>query len=365
MHLAVRRGGAAVGARGLRTPGLQRRLPATGSCIASGGGARGFSFSPRSFFSSSASAGNSRGAAKAAAFFLDAQAACKNKRCALRKGVTAAPEACGEDSYFVSPSVVGVADGVGGWNENGVDPGEISRSLMRNASAFVRESADAGLEVTTQRVLAHAYAQALLDESVEAGSTTACLVRVKESAAGTPVLEYSNLGDSGFVVIRDNTVIFRSKFQVRATRFPVVAIFFTPLVVDPLLLLTFACDLLCATLQYYGRAPYQLAKIPPRFKSYGAIENHPRDVRLASWRWKKPIRVVVRRELTDCLCAAGAAVPWLVQADSGEIEVQDGDIIVLATDGVWDNFSPTLVRAPSFQPVREVGHGYDCLRYLS
>lgn len=41
----------------------------------------------------------------------------------------------------------------------------------------------------------------------------------------------------------------------------------------------------------------------------------------------------------------------LLQADSGEVEVQDGDIIVLATDGVWDNFAPNLMRAPTFQPV--------------
>lgn len=32
--------------------------------------------------------------------------------------------------------------------------------------------------------------------------------------------------------------------------------------------------------QYYGRAPYQLAKVPLRFKHYGAIENQPSDVRI-------------------------------------------------------------------------------------
>jgi hypothetical protein len=36
---------------------------------------------------------------------------------------------------------------------------------------------------------------------------------------------------------------------------------------------------LCSVVQCYGRAPYQLAKIPLRFKQYGAIENHPNDVR--------------------------------------------------------------------------------------
>ncbi|GMF34541.1 unnamed protein product [Phytophthora lilii] len=174
----------------------------------------------RAFHLSSAAgkpAGNSR-VASAASFFLDAKAACKSKRCALGKdhsGIGANPAACGEDSFFLTPDVVGVADGVGGWNENGVDPGKISRSLMRNAAVFVRQQTANNESATTQQVLAHGYNQALLDDEVEAGSTTACIVRLKQSPEGKPVLEYSNLGDSGFVVIRNGEIIFRSKFQVR------------------------------------------------------------------------------------------------------------------------------------------------------
>lgn len=225
MHLAGRRS-AVVGARPLRNRLQRQGMHMTNSSASSSGGAsRSFSassFLPRNFFSSSsAGSSNSSKTARAAAFFLDAKAACKGKRCALGKngsGIVSAPESCGEDSFFVSPSIVGVADGVGGWNENGVDPGEISRSLMRNASLFVKKNADANVEVTTSNVLAYGYKQALLDDNVEAGSTTACIVRVKESDAGTPILEYSNLGDSGFVIIRDNAVVFRSKFQVSPWR---------------------------------------------------------------------------------------------------------------------------------------------------
>jgi serine phosphatase RsbU (regulator of sigma subunit) len=45
----------------------------------------------------------------------------------------------------------------------------------------------------------------------------------------------------------------------------------------------------------------------------------------------------------------------LLQADSGEIDVQDGDLVVLATDGVWDNFSPDLQKAPPQFPVSRAG----------
>lgn len=173
---------------------------------------------PSTARSFSADASVQRDVASAASYFFDAKAACKNKRCALgqdHSGIVANPTACGEDSYFLSSRIVGVADGVGGWNENGVDPGEISRCLMRNAGQFVKQQAELKKDVSTLQVLAHGYEQALRDDSVEAGSTTACIIKVKEAADGKPVLEYTNLGDSGFVIIRDGKVIFRSKFQVR------------------------------------------------------------------------------------------------------------------------------------------------------
>ncbi|RLN87999.1 hypothetical protein BBJ28_00017205 [Nothophytophthora sp. Chile5] len=180
-----------------------------------------FGSNPYSTAAGKPAASDSSRAASAASFFLDAKAACKGKRCALGKdnsGINANPATCGEDSFFLTPDVVGVADGVGGWNDNGVDPGKISRSLMRNASLFVRQQAARDQSPTTLEVLTHGYNQAVLDDEVEAGSTTACIVRLKQSVEGKPVLEYTNLGDSGFVVIRAGEIIFRSKFQVRGWR---------------------------------------------------------------------------------------------------------------------------------------------------
>lgn len=39
----------------------------------------------------------------------------------------------GEDAYFIAEHCLGVADGVGGWAEIGVDPGLYSRQLMQFA----------------------------------------------------------------------------------------------------------------------------------------------------------------------------------------------------------------------------------------
>ena len=67
--------------------------------------------------------------------------------------------------------------------------------------------------------------------------------------------------------------------------------------------------------KYHGIAPYQLAKLPPELKNQGCIESSVED------------------------------------ADCGEFEVQEGDIVVLATDGVWDNFASDLRQRGSFLPV--------------
>ena len=93
------------------------------------------------------------------------------------------------------------------------------------------------------------------------------------------MLDFANLGDSGFVIIRDHQVVFRSEFQ------------------------------------NHGRAPYQLAKVPRQFQGEGAIESQPEE------------------------------------ADCGRLLLEVGDVIVLGTDGVWDNFAPNLNEIGSFFPV--------------
>ena len=48
----------------------------------------------------------------------------------------------GEDAHFVSQAgggAIGVADGVGGWAESGINPAEYSRTFMRVACAFIEK----------------------------------------------------------------------------------------------------------------------------------------------------------------------------------------------------------------------------------
>ena len=99
----------------------------------------------------------------------------------------------GQDSFFavsnaaLGCAVMGVADGVGGWRDNGVDSGEISRAIMRAARNFaVRTCSDAAsaeskkdianFMLNPSSLLTLAYLDVKASKMVEAGSTTACIV---------------------------------------------------------------------------------------------------------------------------------------------------------------------------------------------
>eukprot|EP01112_Ceratiomyxa_fruticulosa_P013628 TRINITY_DN3842_c0_g1_i1.p1 TRINITY_DN3842_c0_g1~~TRINITY_DN3842_c0_g1_i1.p1 ORF type:complete len:461 (-),score=104.20 TRINITY_DN3842_c0_g1_i1:583-1965(-) len=118
----------------------------------------------------------------------------------------------GEDAYFVSEDhkVLGVADGVGGWAEVGVDPSEYSRSLMEGA----RLSADSTTSPHDRdpvEIMQDAYR---FSSSIK-GSSTCCIVLLDGS-----YLSCANLGDSGFMVVRGSDIIYRSKEQQHSFNFP-------------------------------------------------------------------------------------------------------------------------------------------------
>ncbi|KAL6055983.1 PPM-type phosphatase domain-containing protein [Balamuthia mandrillaris] len=113
----------------------------------------------------------------------------------------------GEDAYFISLSgrVIGVADGVGGWGEVGVDPGLFSRTLMSEAQKIADEAFAAGIEPTPSQVLEEAFE---LTKGIEGSSTATVLLLASDNK-----LHYSSVGDSGFLIIRDGEIIFRSEEQ--------------------------------------------------------------------------------------------------------------------------------------------------------
>lgn len=99
----------------------------------------------------------------------------------------------GEDSHFIcaEKQTFGVADGVGGWAKKGIDPGEYARELMDNAVFAIEDQPIGG--VNPMAVLNEAF----LNTEAQ-GSSTACILTLKGN-----VLHSVNIGDNGFVLIRD------------------------------------------------------------------------------------------------------------------------------------------------------------------
>lgn len=176
----------------------------------------------------------------------------------------------GDDAYFTAKyrtaDVLGVADGVGGWRNYGIDPGEFSSFLMRTCERLVTSGRFSCTEPTS--LLARSYYELLENKQPILGSSTACIVILNKE---TSTLYTANIGDSGFVIVRRGKVIHRSEEQ-----------------------------------QHYFNTPFQLS-LPPVTHTTQVLGDRP-----------------------EC-------------ADTSSFQVENGDVILLATDGVFDNVPDSLL----------------------
>ena len=101
----------------------------------------------------------------------------------------------GEDAYFHNPEILVVADGVGFWDTVGIDPGFYSRKLVRNVKNFYFKKK-------------RFFNRDLKQLDLEAGKhdklkgTSTLVFAVFDDFTGE--LKTSNLGDSGFIILREN-----------------------------------------------------------------------------------------------------------------------------------------------------------------
>jgi protein phosphatase PTC7 len=124
-----------------------------------------------------------------------------------------------EDSYFVTTlmlpgeqesslrpfTYMGVADGVGSWREYGVDPRKFSRRLMEESENVLLESSRNGKGdghkfrqvVSPAEVMVQAYERVKAENVI--GSSTACIALFDGMRHQ---LHFSNLGDCGIIVLR-------------------------------------------------------------------------------------------------------------------------------------------------------------------
>ena len=170
---------------------------------------------------------------------------------------------CGEDSFFVSNTykTIGIADGVGGWRDEGYDSTVFANELMRLAKLFTETHRD---ERDPEVILEQAFGRLKAEAFVPAGSSTATIASLRE-VGGKTILDVANLGDSGMFLIREEQVLARVHEKAHGIN-----------------------------------APFQLAVLPEKFKGK-AYEDRVTDS--------------VREQF----------------------EVKEGDVIVMGTDGLFDN----------------------------
>ncbi|ESL06726.1 hypothetical protein TRSC58_05597 [Trypanosoma rangeli SC58] len=126
---------------------------------------------------------------------------------------------CGEDSFFVANTykVIGVADGVGGWRDEGVDPALFSNTLMENAKLFAETHRK---ELNPEVILQSAFDKVLNDKDVKAGSATALVATLRKEDSGKHILDVANVGDSGLLVVRNREVLHRVHEKVHGFNAP-------------------------------------------------------------------------------------------------------------------------------------------------
>lgn len=84
-------------------------------------------------------------------------------------------ETGGEDAHFIctEEQALGVADGVGGWADVGIDAGVYSRELMSNSVNAIKEEPKGSIDPARVLEKAHLSTKAR-------GSSTACIIALTE-----------------------------------------------------------------------------------------------------------------------------------------------------------------------------------------
>jgi serine/threonine protein phosphatase PrpC len=123
----------------------------------------------------------------------------------------------GEDAYFISTAghgAIGVSDGVSAWAEDGIDPGEYSRTLVQYCSEAIEERAISAARAANKGAFVAKFdPRSVLRFAQQCtckpGSATVVLAALQPQGK----LHVANLGDCGVKVVRDGKVLFETQPQ--------------------------------------------------------------------------------------------------------------------------------------------------------
>ncbi|KAL9289006.1 putative protein phosphatase 2C 62 [Arabidopsis thaliana] len=114
-----------------------------------------------------------------------------------------------EDAYFISHhNWIGIADGVSQWSFEGINKGMYAQELMSNCEKIISNET---AKISDPVQVLHRS----VNETKSSGSSTALIAHLD-----TNELHIANIGDSGFMVIRDGTVLQNSSPMFHHFCFP-------------------------------------------------------------------------------------------------------------------------------------------------
>jgi len=115
----------------------------------------------------------------------------------------------GEDAVVLSPLFLGLADGVGGWADSGVNSGDYSRGLMKNAGIKAKEIINTITAPTNNNNNSYKNSSNIVEDILDyaqhktetLGSSTAIMVALSP-IHGKPHFHVGNVGDSFALILR-------------------------------------------------------------------------------------------------------------------------------------------------------------------
>lgn len=128
----------------------------------------------------------------------------------------------GDDVAFVKESndqiLIGLSDGVSGNRHHGFDPYEFAHTLILSCL----KASDRVMNPSSMRGLIHRAIRSVEQQEVF-GSATLCLLSIEKKSS---CLRSINIGDSGFMLIRQNRLVMRSNPQYHRGSSPFQLSFF-------------------------------------------------------------------------------------------------------------------------------------------
>ena len=129
----------------------------------------------------------------------------------------------GEDAFAVTDQLICVADGVGGWNEQGVDPAKYSKELTENIVIEYNKNFNKFFS-SPKKIFIDAARK-----TTSIGSSTFCMCSIDKEKR---YLHTVNLGDSGYMILREKEndgalnnlssleLLYKSEEQTHQFNFP-------------------------------------------------------------------------------------------------------------------------------------------------